>query len=107
MDGWLTKLPLLAENKVLIVQLGGLTPLIRQMLSPNVEVLQAILFDKLLEGAMCGKTHSMVISIFEDEAKGDEGLNVSAGTDHLNDDVEGRGEVGGLLAVCEEGLGCF
>lgn len=27
-----------AENKVLIVQLGGLTPLIRQMLSPNVEV---------------------------------------------------------------------
>lgn len=28
----------LAENKVLIVQLGGLTPLIRQMLSPNVEV---------------------------------------------------------------------
>ncbi|KGQ04001.1 Vacuolar protein 8 [Beauveria bassiana D1-5] len=26
------------ENKVLIVQLGGLTPLIRQMLSPNVEV---------------------------------------------------------------------
>lgn len=30
--------PSLAENKVLIVQLGGLTPLIRQMLSPNVEV---------------------------------------------------------------------
>ncbi|GAO15416.1 hypothetical protein UVI_02010760 [Ustilaginoidea virens] len=29
---------LVAENKVLIVQLGGLTPLIRQMLSPNVEV---------------------------------------------------------------------
>lgn len=28
----------LAENKVLIVQLGGLTPLIRQMLSSNVEV---------------------------------------------------------------------
>lgn len=28
----------LADNKVLIVQLGGLTPLIRQMLSPNVEV---------------------------------------------------------------------
>ncbi len=28
----------LAENKVLIVHLGGLTPLIRQMLSPNVEV---------------------------------------------------------------------
>ena len=27
-----------ADNKVLIVQLGGLTPLIRQMLSPNVEV---------------------------------------------------------------------
>jgi vacuolar protein 8 len=27
-----------AENKVLIVQLGGLQPLIRQMLSPNVEV---------------------------------------------------------------------
>jgi hypothetical protein len=27
-----------AQNKVLIVQLGGLTPLIRQMLSPNVEV---------------------------------------------------------------------
>ena len=27
-----------AENKVLIVQLGGLSPLIRQMLSPNVEV---------------------------------------------------------------------
>ncbi|PNY29303.1 Vacuolar protein 8, partial [Tolypocladium capitatum] len=26
------------DNKVLIVQLGGLTPLIRQMLSPNVEV---------------------------------------------------------------------
>lgn len=31
-------LTLLAENKVLIVQLGGLTPLIRQMLSANVEV---------------------------------------------------------------------
>ena len=30
--------PAIAENKVLIVQLGGLTPLIRQMLSPNVEV---------------------------------------------------------------------
>lgn len=29
---------LTAENKVLIIQLGGLTPLIRQMLSPNVEV---------------------------------------------------------------------
>lgn len=28
----------LADNKVLIVSLGGLTPLIRQMLSPNVEV---------------------------------------------------------------------
>lgn len=28
----------IAENKVLIVQLGGLTPLIRQMLSTNVEV---------------------------------------------------------------------
>ena len=27
-----------ADNKVLIVTLGGLTPLIRQMLSPNVEV---------------------------------------------------------------------
>lgn len=27
-----------AENKVTIVQLGGLEPLIRQMLSPNVEV---------------------------------------------------------------------
>ncbi|KAL2262447.1 hypothetical protein VTK26DRAFT_1296 [Humicola hyalothermophila] len=27
-----------AENKVLIVQLGGLQPLIRQMMSPNVEV---------------------------------------------------------------------
>jgi len=27
-----------AENKVLIVQLGGLAPLIRQMMSPNVEV---------------------------------------------------------------------
>lgn len=28
----------LAENKLLIVRLGGLEPLIRQMLSPNVEV---------------------------------------------------------------------
>lgn len=28
----------IAENKVLIVQLGGLPPLIRQMLSSNVEV---------------------------------------------------------------------
>ena len=28
----------LAENKLLIVSLGGLEPLIRQMLSPNVEV---------------------------------------------------------------------
>lgn len=27
-----------AENKVSIVQLGGLQPLIRQMMSPNVEV---------------------------------------------------------------------
>lgn len=27
-----------AENKVAIVQLGGLNPLIRQMMSPNVEV---------------------------------------------------------------------
>lgn len=33
-----TVLTCAAENKVLIVQLGGLTPLIRQMLSPNVEV---------------------------------------------------------------------
>lgn len=32
------KLMLLAENKLLIVSLGGLEPLIRQMLSPNVEV---------------------------------------------------------------------
>lgn len=31
-------MPGTAENKVLIVQLGGLPPLIRQMLSPNVEV---------------------------------------------------------------------
>jgi len=29
---------LLADNKLLIVKLGGLEPLIRQMLSPNVEV---------------------------------------------------------------------
>ena len=29
---------LAAENKLLIVKLGGLEPLIRQMLSPNVEV---------------------------------------------------------------------
>lgn len=28
----------LGENKVLIVGLGGLSPLIRQMMSPNVEV---------------------------------------------------------------------
>jgi vacuolar protein 8 len=28
----------IAENKLLIVKLGGLEPLIRQMLSPNVEV---------------------------------------------------------------------
>ena len=28
----------IAENKVAIVLLGGLTPLIRQMMSPNVEV---------------------------------------------------------------------
>jgi len=27
-----------ADNKLLIVKLGGLEPLIRQMLSPNVEV---------------------------------------------------------------------
>lgn len=27
-----------SENKLLIVKLGGLEPLIRQMLSPNVEV---------------------------------------------------------------------
>lgn len=33
-----TDLDRVAENKVLIVQLGGLTPLIRQMMSPNVEV---------------------------------------------------------------------
>lgn len=33
-----TDLDGVAENKVLIVQLGGLTPLIRQMMSPNVEV---------------------------------------------------------------------
>jgi len=31
-------LPFIAENKVAIVLLGGLTPLIRQMMSPNVEV---------------------------------------------------------------------
>lgn len=31
-------LPDVAENKILIVKLGGLEPLIRQMLSPNVEV---------------------------------------------------------------------
>lgn len=31
-------LPFAAENKLLIVKLGGLEPLIRQMLSPNVEV---------------------------------------------------------------------
>ena len=30
--------PGIAENKLLIVKLGGLEPLIRQMLSPNVEV---------------------------------------------------------------------
>lgn len=35
---WDARLTFTAENKVLIVQLGGLTPLIRQMLSPNVEV---------------------------------------------------------------------
>jgi vacuolar protein 8 len=29
---------IVAENKLLIVRLGGLEPLIRQMLSPNVEV---------------------------------------------------------------------
>jgi len=28
----------IADNKLLIVKLGGLEPLIRQMLSPNVEV---------------------------------------------------------------------
>lgn len=31
-------MPGLADNKLLIVKLGGLEPLIRQMLSPNVEV---------------------------------------------------------------------
>jgi vacuolar protein 8 len=36
LEALLTKGP--AENKVLIVQLGGLQPLIRQMMSPNVEV---------------------------------------------------------------------
>lgn len=30
--------PDIGENKVLIVALGGLAPLIRQMMSPNVEV---------------------------------------------------------------------
>lgn len=33
--GWFA---IVAENKLLIVRLGGLEPLIRQMLSPNVEV---------------------------------------------------------------------
>ena len=35
-DTWIG--PDAAENKLLIVRLGGLEPLIRQMLSPNVEV---------------------------------------------------------------------
>lgn len=34
----LTLRRVLVENKLLIVKLGGLEPLIRQMLSPNVEV---------------------------------------------------------------------
>lgn len=34
----LTRFPFLAENKLLIVKLGGLDQLIRQMGSPNVEV---------------------------------------------------------------------
>lgn len=34
----LNRLAWLADNKLLIVKLGGLEPLIRQMLSPNVEV---------------------------------------------------------------------
>jgi len=37
-DSCLADKPWLAENKLLIVKLGGLEPLIRQMLSPNVEV---------------------------------------------------------------------
>ena len=35
---YLADYPGQAENKLLIVKLGGLEPLIRQMLSPNVEV---------------------------------------------------------------------
>jgi len=37
-DSFSADKPGLAENKLLIVKLGGLEPLIRQMLSPNVEV---------------------------------------------------------------------
>jgi len=37
-DSFSADKPGIAENKLLIVKLGGLEPLIRQMLSPNVEV---------------------------------------------------------------------
>lgn len=49
-----------ADNKLLIVKLGGLEPLIRQMLSPNVEVqcnAVGCVTNLATHGARLGSTH--------------------------------------------------
>lgn len=50
----------LAENKLLIVQLGGLDQLIRQMASPNVEV-QCNAVGCITNLATHGKTHIQLV----------------------------------------------
>lgn len=56
----------------------------------NVEELEAIVLDKLLKGSVGGDADAVAVGIAEGLAEGDKGLDVAAGADDLDDNVELR-----------------
>lgn len=67
--------------------------------SPYVEELEAILFDKRFESRMRCDTDAVTICLFQLLTKSNEGLNVATRSNDLNDDVEPRrGFLAGLTS---------
>lgn len=62
-------------------------------IAPNAKELEVILENEVLEGCMGRDADAMAVVVLENLAKSDKGLDIAAGTDNLNDDVEGRRKI--------------
>lgn len=56
-------------------------------ITADIEELETRMLNRFAKGEMCGETNAMTVG-FEDFAQRKEGLNVAAGADDLDDDVE-------------------